>query len=147
MANDYHMKKSLFFHLAIFLLLAACGGEDEGGWATEDMMVEPSPYAAGEKIYLSHCASCHQKTGEGLEGAFPPLAHSDYLMADKERAIQIVANGMEGLIIVNGVEYDAIMTSQGLTDEEVKEVMNYILNSWGNDGGEVTLEEVKEVLN
>ena len=83
------MKKSPFFYLFTLVFFVACGGEGQEGWATEDMMVEPSPYAAGEKIYVSHCASCHQKTGEGLEGAFPPLAQSDYLMADKERAIQI----------------------------------------------------------
>lgn len=127
------------------LLLISCGGEDSG-WATEDMLVEPSPYAAGEKVYISNCASCHQKTGDGLEGAFPPLAQSDYLLADKERAIQIAANGMDGPIVVNGVEYNALMSSQGLTNEEVKDVVNYILNSWGNDGGEVTLSEVESAL-
>ena len=73
------MKFALISAIAIFLF--SCGGSDDTGWATEDMLVEPSPYAAGEKVYLSNCASCHQKTGEGLEGAFPPLAQSDYLLA------------------------------------------------------------------
>ncbi|MGB1104360.1 MAG: c-type cytochrome [Crocinitomicaceae bacterium] len=137
------MRYTLLTFMTLFLI--SCGGEDSG-WATEDMLVEPSPYAAGEKVYISNCASCHQKTGDGLEGAFPPLAQSDYLLADKERAIQIAANGMDGAIVVNGVEYNALMSSQGLTNEEVKDVVNYILNSWGNDGGEVTLSEVESAL-
>jgi mono/diheme cytochrome c family protein len=136
----------LFPLFALLTLTYSCGGGDTEGWATEDMMVEPSPYAKGEKIYVSYCASCHQKTGEGVEGAFPPLANSDYLLADKHRAIKIAANGMDGPITVNGVDYDAAMTSQGLSNEEVKEVVNYILNSWGNEGGEVTQEEVNETL-
>lgn len=137
------MRYTLCTFMTLFLI--SCGGEDSG-WATEDMLVEPSPYAAGEKVYISNCASCHQKTGNGLEGAFPPLAQSDYLLADKERAIQIAANGMDGPIVVNGVEYIALMSPQGLTNEEVKDVVNYILNSWGNDGGEVTLSEVESAL-
>jgi mono/diheme cytochrome c family protein len=138
------MKFALISAIAIFLF--SCGGSDDTGWATEDMLVEPSPYAAGEKVYLSNCASCHQKTGEGLEGAFPPLAQSDYLLADKKRAIQIAANGMDGPITVNGVDYDAMMASQGLSNEDVKEVVNYVLNSWGNEGGEVTIADVEAAL-
>jgi mono/diheme cytochrome c family protein len=138
------MKFALISAIAIFLF--SCGGSDDTGWATEDMLVEPSPYAAGEKVYLSNCASCHQKTGEGLEGAFPPLAQSDYLLADKKRAIQIAANGMDGAITVNGVDYDAMMASQGLSNEDVKEVVNYVLNSWGNEGGEVTIADVEAAL-
>ena len=138
------MKFALISAIAIFLF--SCGGRDDTGWATEDMLVEPSPYAAGEKVYLSNCASCHQKTGEGLEGAFPPLAQSDYLLADKKRAIQIAANGMDGPITVNGVDYDAMMASQGLSNEDVKEVVNYVLNSWGNEGGEVTIADVEAAL-
>jgi mono/diheme cytochrome c family protein len=138
------MKFALISAIAIFLF--SCGGSDDTGWATEDMLVEPSPYAVGEKVYLSNCASCHQKTGEGLEGAFPPLAQSDYLLADKKRAIQIAANGMDGPITVNGVDYDAMMASQGLSNEDVKEVVNYVLNSWGNEGGEVTIADVEAAL-
>jgi len=138
------MKFALISAIAIFLF--SCGGSDDTGWATEDMLVEPSPYAAGKKVYLSNCASCHQKTGEGLEGAFPPLAQSDYLLADKKRAIQIATNGMDGPITVNGVDYDAMMASQGLSNEDVKEVVNYVLNSWGNEGGEVTIADVEAAL-
>jgi nitrite reductase (NO-forming) len=80
------------------------------------------------------CISCHQKNGEGVVGAFPPLANSDYLLADVNRSIDIVKNGMQGEIVVNGQTYNGIMANQGLTDEEVRDVTNYILNAWGNKG-------------
>mgnify|MGYP000559909919 CR=1 FL=1 len=138
------MKKILL--LVPITLLFACGGEKEEGWATDDLLVQPSEFPAGEKVYMTSCVSCHQKNGEGLEGVFPPLANSDYLLADKKRAIDIAANGLNGEIVVNGVTYDALMAPQGLSNEEVKDVVNYVLNSWGNDGGEVTMKEVEEVL-
>ncbi|MBK6525973.1 MAG: hypothetical protein IPG07_10755 [Crocinitomicaceae bacterium] len=77
------------------------------------------------------------------KGAFPPLAKSDYLLADKNRAIKQIINGSSGEMVVNGETYNSIMPPQPVNDEEIRDVMNYILNSWGNNGGEVTLEEVK----
>lgn len=102
-----------------------------------------SKYASGEKVYNANCVACHQSQGEGVEGVFPPLANSDYLMADKKRAIKQIINGSSGEMIVNGITYNTVMPPQPLNDEEIKDVMNFILNSWGNNGGEVTLEEVK----
>jgi len=106
----------------------------------------PGKYDAGLKVYDKSCVLCHQESGVGVEGAFPPLAQSDYLLEDKSRAIQIAANGMDGEIVVNGITYNSIMSPQGLSDEEVKDVVNYILNAWGNNGGEVTNEDVKKAL-
>jgi nitrite reductase (NO-forming) len=88
---------------------------------------------------------CHQEDGKGLSGAFPPLANSDYLLEDKQRVIEGVVNGVKGEIKVNGELYDGIMPPQGLSPEETRDVVNYVLNSWGNKGGEVTLEDVKKV--
>ena len=124
----------------------SCAGQNaETGDSTADGAGD-NPYAAGEKIYTSMCISCHQKNGEGVVGAFPPLANSDYLLADVNRSIDIVKNGMQGEIVVNGQTYNGIMANQGLTDEEVRDVTNYILNAWGNKGGEVSLDEVKTAL-
>ncbi len=83
--------------------------------------------------------------GQGIEGVFPPLAESDYMMADKKRSIRTVKFGMEGEITVNGVVYNNIMTSMGLDDQEVADVLNYIRNSWGNEGEPVTAKEVTKV--
>lgn len=99
---------------------------------------------AGKKVYDAKCMACHQANGEGLSGTFPPLAASDFLLEDKARAIKTTINGNKEAITVNGVEYPGgTMTVQELTDQEVVDVVNYILNSWGNNGGTVTLEDVK----
>jgi mono/diheme cytochrome c family protein len=99
----------------------------------------------GQEIYSSYCISCHMNEGEGIPGAFPPLAKSDYLMADKERSIHIVMYGLEGEIVVNGNTYNNVMTPLGLNDEEIAHVLNFVRNNWGNEGEVVTFEEVKAV--
>ncbi len=81
--------------------------------------------------------------GEGIEDIYPPLAKSDYLMADKKRSIQQILYGLTGEIKVNGKTYNGEMTGFDMTDQEVSDVVNYIRNSFGNKGGAVTPEEVK----
>jgi mono/diheme cytochrome c family protein len=96
----------------------------------------------GKEIYNVQCIACHQEQGEGLEGIYPPLAKSDYLMADKKRSIQQVLHGVTGEIKVNGKVYNGEMSGFDLTDQEVSDVLNYIRNSWGNKGAAVTPEEI-----
>jgi mono/diheme cytochrome c family protein len=81
--------------------------------------------------------------GEGLEDVYPPVAKSDYLMADKKRSIVQVLKGVTGEIKVNGKTYNGDMSGFDLTDQEVSDVLNYIRNSFGNKGGAVTPAEVK----
>jgi nitrite reductase (NO-forming) len=97
----------------------------------------------GKEVYNSQCITCHMEKGEGLEGAFPPLAKSDYLMADKKRAVKQILEGVTGEMVVNGVTYNGEMPAIDLTDEQVSDVLNYVRNSWGNKGGAVTPTEVK----
>lgn len=99
----------------------------------------------GQTIYNTYCMSCHMSEGEGIAGVYPPLAGSDYLMADKERSIQGVMYGMSGEIEVNGQVYNNQMPNMNLSDEEVTHVLNYVRNSWGNEGEVVTFEEVKAI--
>lgn len=96
----------------------------------------------GKEIYNIQCIACHQEKGEGLEDIYPPLAKSDYLMADKKRAIQQVLHGLSGEIKVNGKVYNGEMPAFELTDAEASDVVNYIRNSWGNKGGATTPEDV-----
>ncbi len=102
-----------------------------------------SSMARGQEIYTANCVTCHMQKGEGIEGVYPPLAKSDYLMADKKRAIKQILEGATGAMTVNGIEYNGFMNGFSLTDQEVSDVMNYIRNSWGNKGGIVTKAEVK----
>ena len=99
----------------------------------------------GYEIYQDFCLRCHMSEGEGSKG-IPPLAKSDYLFNDIENSIHVVKNGMKGEIIVNNVKYNNVMESPGLDDEEIADVMNYILNSWGNSYDKlITYEEVLKI--
>lgn len=98
--------------------------------------------AAGSVLFTQNCAACHQPTGLGVPEVFPPLAKSDFLMADKKRSIQIVKHGLQGEIVVNGKKYNNVMPAVSLTDEEKANVLTYVRNSWGNKGDAVTPEEV-----
>ena len=99
--------------------------------------------ARGEGLYKTHCSGCHQVNGQGLTGAFPPLAGSDYLLADRQRAIATVLQGKSGPITVNGKEYNAVMPGMGyLSDQEVADIVTFALSSWGNEGGAVSAGEV-----
>lgn len=100
----------------------------------------------GKEIYVDFCVTCHLEKGEGVANVFPPLAQSDYLMKNREASIRGIKYGQQGEIIVNGVTYNSAMASLGLEDEEVADVMNYILNSWGNSSDKiVTVSEVSSV--
>ena len=102
---------------------------------------------AGKLVYEGKgtCAVCHQATGMGLPPAFPPLAEADYLVADVQRAVKQTMYGSKTPIVVNGTTYPGgVMTITEMTDEEVRDVVNYILNSWGNDAGTVTVEDVED---
>jgi len=101
--------------------------------------------ARGKEVYTTYCISCHMENGGGIENVHPPLAKSDYLMADKKRAIQQVLYGINGEMKVNGKVYNGAMTSFDLDDEQVSDVLNYSRNSWGNKGGALKPEEVKAV--
>jgi nitrite reductase (NO-forming) len=98
----------------------------------------------GKLVFMQTCAVCHQTNGQGLPQVFPPLAGSDFLVADKARSIRIVLRGMSGPIMVNGTKYDSVMPPVvQLTDEQVAHVLTYVRNSWGNTGEAVSPDEVR----
>ena len=97
---------------------------------------------AGEVSFAGTCSTCHQANGQGLPGVFPPLAKSDYL-ADLKRAIDFPLNGHSGPIKVNGQDYNSTMPPMSqLTDDEIANILTYVLNSWGNPGGRISKEDV-----
>ncbi|MBK6263990.1 nitrite reductase, copper-containing [Marivirga sp. S37H4] len=100
--------------------------------------------AKGKKLYAQNCLACHQPEGQGIAGAFPPLAKSDYLNKDTDRAINVLLNGLNGEITVNGDTYNSVMPAQRLSDEDNAAVLTYIYNNWGNNGTVVTPEQVKK---
>ena len=84
--------------------------------------------------------------GRGHSQVFPPLAKSDFLLADRKRAIGIVLNGLTGPVTVNGANYNSVMPPMSqLNDDEVANILTFALNSWGNSGGAVSAKEVTQV--
>ena len=112
--------------------------------------------SSGKEIYMKAapggglCFTCHQPTGLGLPGQFPPLAGSDWVLGDKERLIKISINGLMGEIEVNGQKFNGAMPPPGippgsLTDSQIADVLTYIRNEWGNSASAVTASEVAAV--
>jgi mono/diheme cytochrome c family protein len=97
----------------------------------------------GKRLFVSICAACDQPTGQGLPNVFPPLAGSDFLNADKNRAIKTVINGRQGELIVNGRKFNNSMPKFPLGDDDIANVLTFVYNSFGNAGLEVKPDEVK----
>ena len=101
----------------------------------------------GRQVYLGLCFACHQPDGKGVPQAFPALAKSDYMIADRTRAIRIVLHGLAGPITVNGQSINNVMPAQesALTDQQIADVLTYVFNAWGNRGEPFTPEQVRAV--
>lgn len=99
----------------------------------------------GKQVYMKTCFACHQAEGQGIPNAFPPLAKSDYLNANVDRAIEIIKHGKTGEISVNGKKYNSVMTAQNITDTEIADVLTYIYNSWNNNKTNVSVARVQKV--
>jgi mono/diheme cytochrome c family protein len=135
-------------------ILVGCGSENSTSSQNieevkmEEAIVEGSGIdktlmEKGKAIYVQ-CLACHQANGEGITGAFPPLANSDYMLADINRMIKTILNGTTDPIMVNGTEYpgNTMTKFTHLSDKDIAAVATYVLNSWGNSGGVVTTEMV-----
>lgn len=98
---------------------------------------------AGQALFTGTCSVCHQANGEGLAGVFPPLAKSDFLAAGSKQTLSVVLRGLSGKVVVNGREYNSVMPPMSqLNDDEVANIVTYVLNSWGNPGGRVSAADV-----
>ncbi len=102
--------------------------------------------ARGEELYSDFCMQCHLVNGEGVPNTYPPLAKSDWLIEKRTESIHAVKYGQKGLITVNDKPYNSVMTPMGLNNQEVTDLMNFIMNSWGNKQEQmVTVDEVTKV--
>jgi glucose/arabinose dehydrogenase/mono/diheme cytochrome c family protein len=100
----------------------------------------------GEALYLMYCANCHQKNGKGAPGRYPTLRETDWVTGDKGRLIDVIMNGLEGGIEVNGEPFNSLMPQHAyLSDEEIAMVATYVRQSFGNEASEVTEQEVAQV--
>lgn len=116
----------------------------------------PSPYASlaapagptdpGEQTYQTVCAACHQATGNGLPGAFPPLAGSEWANGDPETMIRIVIAGLQGPVTVKGQQFNSLMPAPpGLDDEKIAAVLTFVRANFGNKAGKVEKAQVAAI--
>ena len=110
----------------------------ESGTLTVEQQVK-----AGAALFNGTCSTCHQADGKGLPGVFPPLAKSDFLAADPKRAIGVVTHGLSGKVTVDGQQYDSVMPPMTqLNDDEVANILTFVLNNWDNPGGRISAADV-----
>lgn len=103
-------------------------------------------YDRGKQVYSDFCVTCHLPDGKGVQGINPPLDDSNWLTEKRMESIHAIKFGLQGPIVVNGVTYNNLMAPLGLSDQEVADVMNYVMNSWSNsEVYQVTIEEVISV--
>ncbi|HET9190623.1 MAG TPA: c-type cytochrome, partial [Rudaea sp.] len=98
---------------------------------------------AGKQLFTGTCSVCHQANGEGLPGVFPPLAKSSLIAEDPKHPIRILLHGLTGPVKVNGKDYNSVMPPMNqLNDDEIANILTFVLNSWGNPGGRIEAAEV-----
>jgi mono/diheme cytochrome c family protein len=138
------------------LSLAACAkGEGKTSSGAEDASVagarpaatvSAAPQQSGAQLF-QRCAVCHQASGLGVAGAFPPLAGSEWATAENAAiSIRVVLHGLQGPVTVKQHRFNGAMpaygTGQAMSDAEVAAVLTYVRSSWGNKANAVTAAEV-----
>lgn len=114
--------------------------------SNNDEIAKQNLQQAGKEIYDDFCIQCHGANGKGDGKNFPPLDGSDWLTKKRTQSIHAVKFGQSGAIVVNKKTFNNIMPPMGLSNEEVADVMNYIMNSWSNkQTKKVTKEEVANI--
>lgn len=119
-----------------------------GGGAATVQQVDPK--VLGKRLYNANCTACHQVTGTGVPGAYPPLAGSEWLINSEEVPVRILLHGLTGPITVKGGSYNGAMPSFGpsgtnLRDDQIAAILTYVRSEWGNAAPEVTKETVARI--
>jgi len=119
--------------------------------AAEPAAPEP-PFAErfkdGQALFQTNCIACHQSTGLGVPGSFPPLAKSDFLMNRQDMGIGVLLHGINNEpITVNGKHFQGVMPQLPLTDDQIASILTYVRNSWGNKSPAVKAGDVKKMRN
>lgn len=146
------LNRFLWAAFSLLILLGSCKSEK----SSEESVVPASDYvptpdvkesiARGATIYNNFCAQCHLSGGEGIPETFPPVNKADWLYDKREESIRAIKYGLSGPIEVNGKPYNNLMPNLYLEDQEVVDVMNYMLTAWDNQMTRpVDLEEVQAI--
>ena len=101
----------------------------------------PGAVADGKQVFSVNCAACHQATGKGLPGVFPPLDGSEWVVGDERTLVNILLHGVSGEITVMGKPYKGAMPSfKQLGNNELAAVASYVRAEWSNKAGAIKPE-------
>jgi len=123
-------------------------GGAEAGPVKVDMV------ALGKKQFQAVCITCHQATGLGQPGVYPPLAGSEWVNGPADRVIRIVLYGLKGAVHIDGKEFNAAAmpvfgqvagSGYNWSDEKIAAVLTYVRQEWGNKGSAVATEDVTKI--
>jgi len=119
-----------------------------GGGAAAAAPVDPK--VVGKRLYSQNCVVCHQANGLGVSGQFPPLAGSEFVLAQgnmgDNHLVMLVLNGLQGHFMVKGQAYNnAMVPWKTLTDEQIADILTYIRSDWGNNAPPITAQFVGQI--
>ncbi|MEO6523288.1 MAG: cytochrome c [Mucilaginibacter sp.] len=138
------MKLTFITALGLFLISSLQTSAQTKKTVAKTPANSASSIAAGQKIYLQYCLSCHMIDGGGVPNMNPPLINTSYVKGDKIKLIKIVLNGFAQNVDIDGQSYSNTMPAQtALTDQQVADVLTYVRSSFGNKYSAVKLAEVK----
>lgn len=150
--NDNMVNKLACFFLLSFLSLYNFEYRSKEGYVihfqTHDQKTQQDSLKRdeGKDLYIKYCLTCHQTDGSGVPNMFPPIQKSDWVNGDKDKIINILLNGLQGDIDVNGESFSQIMPKQDyLTDLQIAQVLTYIRQNFSNNADTVQPEDVKNL--
>ena len=150
--------KQLIFSVVLGVFVISC--QDNGGkksavaaseQTTKEVAVSQPAQSAekehpGKAVYTKYCLVCHQASGSGVPGMFPPLSKGSWVGKDPKELVLIITKGLSGKVEVNGEVYKSAMPPQAeLTDKEIADVLSYVRSDFGNSFKPVDVELVKKV--
>lgn len=140
------MRSMIIIAAALFCCNFSFAQSKHKGAAKPDSKYLLSAMTAGQKVYTQYCVTCHQADGYGIQNMNPPLIKTTYVLGDKTKLIQIVLNGFNEDVEINGQTYSNNMPAHDfLTDQEVADLLTYVRNSFTNKASAVKLAEVQKV--
>ncbi len=110
----------------------------------------PDPKVVGKRLFTANCVACHQATGLGVAGQFPPLVESEWVLTEgwhgDNHLISILLHGLQGPIQVKGATYNGAMPPwKQLKDDQIAAILTYIRSEWGNNESPITAEQVAKI--
>jgi mono/diheme cytochrome c family protein len=141
--------KGLLVLLALAIAFVGCarGSRTVSEAAASAAAQNPASASDGATLYLANCSSCHQANGEGVPGAFPPLAGNPIVTGNSAAVIEIVKIGLQGRVEVNGAAYSGIMPrwKNLLSDDQIAAVISYVRGAWKNNAPAVSISDVRAI--